>query len=330
MTLLLREDDVRAVLTMPDTIAVLDAAFRRQAAGESRNTPRSRVVLPEARGVLHVLSAFAPGEPGHPERDGPGVFGLKTYSAVAGTVRFAVLLYSGADGRLLAIIEADWLGQMRTGAASGLATRYMARPDADTLALIGSGGQARTQLLAIAAARPLKRVTVYGRDAERRERFCAEMGAQTGLNVVPVGTAEEAVGDAAIVVTATTAREPVVLGEWLPAGAHVNAMGSNWHNRREIDDVAVERSAVVAVDALDQAQIEAGDLLIPAAHGRFDFARAVELGHVVAGETPGRTAPDDITLFKSLGIALEDIAVAGHVYALAQEQGRGDEINLLP
>jgi ornithine cyclodeaminase/alanine dehydrogenase-like protein (mu-crystallin family) len=330
MTLLLREDDVRAVLTMPDTIAVLDAAFRRQATGESRNTPRSRVVLPEARGVLHVLSAFAPGEPGHPERDGPGVFGLKTYSAVAGTVRFAVLLYSGDDGRLLAIIEADWLGQMRTGAASGLATRYMARPDADTLALIGSGGQARTQLLAISAVRPLTRVAVYGRDSERREQFCAEMAARTGLSVVPVESAEEAVRAAAIVVTATTAREPVVLGEWLPAGAHVNAMGSNWHNRREIDDVAVERSAVVAVDALDQARIEAGDLLIPAAHGRFDFARAVELGHVVAGETPGRTAPDDITLFNSLGIALEDIAVAGHVYAIAHEQGRGDEINLLP
>ena len=330
MTLVLREDDVRAVLTMPDTIAVLDAAFRHQAAGDSRNNPRSRIVLPEARGVLHILSAYVPGEIGHPERDGPGVLGLKTYTAVAGAVRFAVLLYSGADGRLLAIVEADWLGQMRTGAASGLATRYMARPDADTLALIGTGGQARTQLLAIAAARALTRVLVYGRDPERRRRFCEEMGRSVSAPLTPVDSAEEAVRGASIVVTATTAREPVVFGEWLSPGTHVNAMGSNWQNRREIDDVAVERSAVVAVDALDQAKIEAGDLMIPAAAGRFDFARAVELGQIVAGNTPGRAAPEDITLFESLGVALEDLAVAGHVYALARERGLGDEIQLLP
>ena len=330
MTLVLREEDVRAVLTMPDTIAVLDAAFRRQASGESRNVPRSRVVLPEARGVLHVLSASVPGEPGHPEREGHGVLGLKTYTAIAGKVRFVVLLFSGEDGRLLAIVEADWLGQMRTGAASGLATRYMARPDADTAALIGAGGQARTQLLALSAARPLERIAVYGRDPERRQLFCEEMSQQTSARLDPVGSAEEAVRGVGIVTTATTAKEPVVFGEWLAPGTHVNAMGSNWGNRREIDDVAVERSAVVAVDALDQAKIEAGDLLIPAAAGRFDFSRAVELGRVVAGQTPGRTSPDDITLFKSLGVALEDVAVAGHVYALASERGLGDEINLLP
>ena len=330
MTLMLREDDVRAVLTMPDAIAILGAAFRRQAAGESRNNPRSRIVLPESRGVLHVLSAYVPGELGHPERDGPGVLGLKTYTSVGGAVRFAVLLYSGADGKLLAIIEADWLGQMRTGAASGLATQHMASPDADTLALIGSGGQARTQLLAICAVRPLKRVAIFGRDPERRRRFCEEMSQETGVAVVPVASAEEAVREAEIVVTATTAREPVVLGEWLRPGTHVNAMGANWRNRREIDDTAVERSGVVAVDDLDQAKIEAGDLIIPAETGRFDFARAVELGRIVAGETPGRRSPDDITLFKSIGVALEDLAVAGHVFALAREQGRGEEINLLP
>lgn len=330
MTLILREDDVRAVLTMPGAIDVLDAAFRRQAAGESRNIPRSRVVLPEARGLLHTLSASVPGEPGHPERAGHGVLGLKTYSAIAGKVRFVVLLFSGEDGRLLAIVEADWLGQMRTGAASGLATRYMARPDADTLALIGTGGQARTQLLAISAVRPLTRVAVCGRDPERRRQFCDEMSRQTSARLDPVETAEEAIRGAGVVVTATTAKEPVVFGEWLAPGTHVNAMGSNWSNRREIDEVAVERSAVVAVDALDQAKIEAGDLLIPADAGRFDFVRAVELGRIVAGQTPGRPAPDDITLFKSLGIALEDVAVAGHVYALARERGMGEEIELLP
>jgi ornithine cyclodeaminase/alanine dehydrogenase-like protein (mu-crystallin family) len=330
VALVLREDDVRAVLTVPDAINVLEAAFRHQGTGDARNIPRSRVVLPAARGTLHVLSAFVPGQPGHPEVEGPGLVGLKAYTGFKDGVRFAVLLYSGADGRLLALIEADWLGQVRTGAASGLATRHMARTDARVAALIGTGGQARTQALALAAARPLERMLVYGRDAARREAFSAELAEATGVPMLPTDSAEAAVRAADVVATATTAREPVLHGAWLRAGTHVNAMGSNWHNRRELDDVAVERSAVVAVDALDQAEIEAGDLLIPAAAGRFDFARAVELGEIVAGLKPGRTSDAEITLFKSLGIALEDVAVAGHVYARARERGLGHELDILP
>jgi alanine dehydrogenase len=330
VTLVVREDDVRAVLTMPDTIAVLEAAFRRQGMDETRNQPRSRIVLPEARGVLHVLSAFVPGEPGHPEREGPGLVGLKAYTGFPGGVRFAVLLYSGEDGRLLALVEADWLGQMRTGAASGVATKYMARADASVVGLIGTGGQARTQLVALCAARPIRRILVYGRDEARRQAFAAEMAARTGAEVTPVASAEEAVRAADIVVTATTAREPVLHGNWLQPGTHVNAMGSNWHNRREVDDATVERSAVVAVDALDQARIEAGDLIAPAQAGRFEWSRAVELGMIVAGQAPGRDEPDDITLFESLGIGLEDVAAAGLVYALAHERGLGQTLEFLP
>lgn len=330
MTLVLREDDVRAVLTMPDAVSVLDAAFRRQGAGATHNQPRSRVMLPEARGVLHVMSAYVPGEPGHPERDGPGLVGLKAYTGVAGAVRFVVLLSSAADGALLALIEADWLGQMRTGAASGVATRHMACADASTVGLIGTGGQARTQLLAICAVRQIRRVLVYGRDEHRRAAFCEEMSALTGVAVAPVPSAEEAAREADIVVTATTAREPVLHGAWLRPGTHVNAMGSNWRNRREVDDETLERSAIIAVDALDQARIEAGDLVIPAEAGRFDFARAVELGQIVAGSAPGRDDPAQITLFKSLGLALEDVAVAGLVFALARERGLGEELRFLP
>ncbi len=330
MTLVLREDDVRAVLTMPDTVDVLDAAFRHQATGEARNQPRSRIVLPEARGVLHLLSAYVPGQPGHPEADGPGLVGFKAYTAFRTGVRFAVLLYSGEDGRMLALIEADWLGQMRTGAASGLATRYMARAEASTVGLIGTGGQAHTQALAMCAVRPVRRLLVYGRDEARRRSFCDAVAAATGVETQPVASAEEAVRAADIVVTATTAREPVLRGEWLRPGTHVNAMGSNWHNRREVDDATVERSTVVAVDALDQARIEAGDLLIPAAAGRFDFARAVELGRIVAGQTMGRPAADDVTLFKSLGVALEDVATAGLIYARARQRGLGQELDILP
>jgi len=328
--LLLREDDVRAVLTVPAAIDVLEAAFRAQGAGLTRNVPRSRILLPEGRGVLHVLSASVPGELGHPERAGAGVFGFKAYSASSSGVRFSVNLYSGEDGRLLALIEADWLGQVRTGAASGLATRFMARQDATHAGVIGTGGQARTQVLALAAARPLRRIAVYGRDPERRRAFCEELAALAGVAVEPVESARAAVEGAEIVTTATTAREPVLSGAWLSPGAHVNAMGSNWHNRREVDDDTVERSAVVAVDSLEQAKIEAGDLLIPAAAGRFDFARAVELGAIVAGTAPGRSSAGEITLFKSLGVALEDVAVAGHVYALARERGLGEEVAFLP
>jgi len=329
VTLLLREDDVRAVLTMPAAIDVLEAAFGQQGRGATRNVPRSRIVVPDGRGVLHVLSAYVPGQPGHPERAGPGVFGFKAYSTYPGGVRFSINLYSGEDGRLLSLIEADWLGQVRTGAASGLATRHMARPDASVVGLIGTGGQARTQLLAVAAARSLERALVYGRDTPRRQAFCEELAVLSGIAVLPVESARAAVEQADIVVTATTAREPVLHGAWLRAGTHVNAMGSNWHNRREVDDETIERSAVVVVDALDQARIEAGDLLIPAALGRFDFARAIELGTIAAGKASGRTGAEEITLFKSLGIALEDVAVAGHVYALARERGLGQEIDFL-
>jgi alanine dehydrogenase len=276
------------------------------------------------------MSAYVPGAQGHPERDGPGLVGLKAYTGVGGAVRFAVLLSSAEDGALLAIVEADWLGQVRTGAASGVATRHMARADASTVGLIGTGGQARTQLLAMCAVRPVRRVLVYGRDERRRASFSEEMSALARVEVAPVPSAEEAVRAADIVITATTAREPVLRGAWLRPGAHVNAMGSNWRNRREVDDETLKRSAIVAVDALDQARIEAGDLVIPADAGRFDFARAIELGHIVAGSVAGRDDLTQITLFKSLGLALEDVAVAGLVYTRARERGLGEELSFLP
>ena len=335
MALVLREDDVRALLSMPDAMRVLEGMFRRQGAGEVRNQPRVRVALPEGRGVMHTLPAYVPGQAGDPAADGPGFVGLKTYTAVGGKVRFVVLLSSAEDGRLLAIIEADLLGQMRTGAASGVATRHMALPDASVAALIGAGGQARTQALALAAARPLKTLLVYARDPERCAAFCREVADQIGVESRPVASAEEAVRAAEIVVTATTAREPVMRGEWLRPGAHVNAMGSNWGHRREVDTETVLRSDLIAVDDLQQAQNEAGDLLIPEHEGRFSLVEAasdgrmVELGRIVAGGVAGRPSAEAITLFKSLGIGAEDVATAAFVYQRARERGVGNEIALL-
>jgi ornithine cyclodeaminase/alanine dehydrogenase-like protein (mu-crystallin family) len=321
MALILREQEVRRVLRMADAIEVLDRAFKQVAGGEAVNTPRSRIVLPGQSGVLHVLTAAAPRE---------GALGYKAYTAFRQGVRFSVMVYSSDDGRLLAMVEADWLGQMRTGAASGLATQYMARPEANFVGIIGTGGQARTQLMAVCAVRQVRTIRAYGRDAERLRRFCSEMESQLSVEVLPTSSAEEAVREAEIVVTATTAREPVLEGAWLQPGTHVNAMGSNWASRRELDGEAVERSAVVAVDDLGQAQLEAGDLVMAAEEGRFSFDRSVPLAAIVSGKTSGRETPEDITLFKSLGIGLEDVTVAKHVYDLAREQGLGYEVDFLP
>ena len=321
MTLVLREEDVRRVLTMPDAVRVLDLSFRQLAAGDAQNTPRTRIVLPGGRGVMHVLSAAAPRQ---------GALGYKAYTAFRAGVRFVVMLYSSEDGRLLAQVEADWLGQMRTGAASGVATARLARAEAQRVGLIGTGGQARTQLMAACAVRPITAALVYGRDPARRGAFCDEMRALLGIDVRPVASAEAAVREADILITATTAREPVVRGEWLPAGVHVNAMGSNWADRRELDGAAVGRASLVVADDVAQARIEAGDLLLAAAEGQFDLARVAPLADVVAGTRQGRKRPDEVTLFKSLGIGLEDVAVAGHVYELARAQGFGEELAFLP
>ena len=316
MALVLREQEVLALVGMPEALAAVERSLREQVAETAQLIPRDRAVMP--RGVLHVMGGALLGE---------GVCGLKTYTATPGGVRFLVLLSSVETGDLLALVEADLLGRLRTGAASGVATRYLARPDAHTLGVFGTGGQAPTQIQAVCAVRPIERIYVAARNQERLRAFCTEMARLLDRPVEPA-TAEEAAA-ADVVVTITTSREPVLHGEWLRPGAHVNVAGSNWADRREVDDVAIERSAVVAVDALAQARKESGDLLIPAASGRFDWARAVELAAVAAGGS-GRTAPDQITLYKSNGIALQDLALAAEVYRRARAAGAGTGLDLLP
>ncbi len=321
MALILREDDVRRVLTMPVAIDALDVAFRDWAAGAAQNIPRQRIVLRPQSGVQHVLPAAVPAL---------DALGFKAYTTFPGGVRFVVNLYRASTGELLALMEADWLGRMRTGAASGLATKYLARQDAHTLGLIGAGGQAETQIAAIAAARPLRSVRVWSRDPAKLEAFCARMTQQAGVPVAAADSAEDAVRAADIVATATSAREPVVQGDWLATGAHVNAMGANWANRREVDTNTVLRAGLIVADSVEQAQIEAGDLIIPVQEGALDWERVRELRDVVAGTIPGRQNADEITLFKSIGIGLEDVAVAARIYDLARQQGLGEEITFLP
>jgi ornithine cyclodeaminase/alanine dehydrogenase-like protein (mu-crystallin family) len=316
MTLYLTEQDVTQLLTMQDTLAAVEAIFKAQATGDATNEPRRRV---RARGAtLHVMS----GAVAH-----LGLLGLKAYAVTRKHARFHVILYDAASGELLALIEADRLGQMRTGAASGVATKYLARQDAQTIGIYGTGWQARSQLAAVCAVRDIQKVKVYSRSAEKRARFCQEMGAQLQLkSITPVEQPAEAAHGADIIITITTSREPVLEGAWLAPGVHINAAGSNSILRRELDDEVINRASLIAVDSLEQARIEAGELVTAVEKGVLTWERVHELRHVVNAETQGRKSDQDITLFKSLGLAIEDIATAAVIYQRARQLGAGREL----
>jgi ornithine cyclodeaminase/alanine dehydrogenase-like protein (mu-crystallin family) len=296
---------------------VLEEAFAHAALGQVELKPRSRMRMP--KGFFHFMAAA---DAGH------RVFGYKAYPSFEGPggSKTVVMLYDYDTGQLLACLEAGRLGQIRTGAASGVATRHMARTDAATVGIIGSGFQARTQLEAICAVRPIRQARVFSRRPERREEFARQMSERLNLEVSASDSAQACVTGADVVVTITSAREPVLQGEWLAPGSHVNAAGGNHWMRREIDEVTVTRAQVIVVDDLDQAKLECGDLLWPEARGAFRWDMAHELQEVVAGRIPGRPTDQAITLFESMGVALEDIAAAQLVYRKAKEQGIGQEL----
>jgi ornithine cyclodeaminase/alanine dehydrogenase-like protein (mu-crystallin family) len=254
------------------------------------------------------------------------VMGLKAYATVRGGTKFVVLLFSAETGALLAVIEADRLGQMRTGAASGVATKHLARPDADRVGCYGTGWQARSQLEAVCAVRRVREIRVYGRDAERRTRFAEEMAPSLGVPVVPVERPEAAAHDASILVTITSSRTPVLEGRWIAPGAHVNAAGSNALQRVELDVEAVRRAGVVVTDSIEQARLECGDLVAALEQGAIRWDDVHELGEIVAGRHPGRTRAEAVTLFESQGVAMEDVAVAVRLVARARERRVGTEI----
>src|SRR3984893_12983727 len=291
MNLLLSETDVRALLTMPIALEIVEESLRQQGNGELILHPRRRIKLPDSA-LLHYMAAADPVR---------GYIGMKLYTVARGVARFVVPLFRSTTGEMAALIEADTLGQIRTGAASGVATKYLANSNARSASIIGTGYQPRTQLEAVAAVRRLERVRAFGRDSERRAQFCREMSGRIGVEVEPVDSGENAVRGADIVVTATSAMKIVLEGTWLSPGVHVNAIGANWAQKRELDDAAVARADVIVVDSIEQARMEAGDLILSFGNNasRWDVVR--ELGGIVAGKTPGRTAASQITLFKSNG-----------------------------
>jgi ornithine cyclodeaminase/alanine dehydrogenase-like protein (mu-crystallin family) len=319
MALLLRESDVQQLLTMPDTVACVEAAMKAHGLARARNMPRERIKMP--RGTLHILAgADLSAESG-------GYVGLKAYTSFREGNRFLTLLYSSENGRLLALIESDYLGMMRTGAASGVATKYLARADADTLAIFGTGWQARGQVLAADVVRPLKQVRVYSRNAENRQKFVAELGKEIKADLVACESPTEALEGATIVATATTARDPLFPSDAVADGTHINAAGSNALIRREIDERLVRRAGLVAVDSRAQAREEAGDLLVPAERGWLDWDQVPELSSIIAGQTRGRQSDAEITIFESQGLGLQDVAAAALVFQKATEAGRGEQIS---
>lgn len=313
MTLHINESEVRRLFTMPLAIEAVEAISKRQAGGEVLVHPRRRFELPGGAFFHHMAAADTTG----------GFVATKQYTYVRGQLRFVVCLFSMETGDLSAVIEGDALGQMRTGAASGVATKYLARRDASTAAVIGTGGQARTQLEAIAAVRPLRTVRIYGRDAQRREAFAREMASRLGIDAEPAGSSAEAVRGAAIIVTATTSSQPVLDAESVGPGTHINAIGANHMKKRELDAAVVAKCNRIFVDSIEQSRQEAGDLVLGFAGNEQRWDRVRELSSLAAGICPGRLDEAEITLFKSNGIAAWDLAAAVCVFRLATAEGLG-------
>jgi alanine dehydrogenase len=313
--LYLTEAEVARVVTMDAALDAVAAAFRKLALDEAENVPRQRCQTDQV--MLHVLPAAA---------KTIGVLGFKAYTTSKAGARFHVTLFDGKTGEMTAILEADLLGQFRTGAASGVATKKLARADASTVGCLGTGKQARTQLLAVCKVRPIKKVHVFGRDAERRKAFANQLAAETGVEVLPVDQPEGAVKGMDIVVAATNAREPVLFGEWVSEGQHINLVGSNFLAKAEADVEVFRRATVVTADSKEQAKLEAGDFVAALDAGALHWSDIRELSLVLVGKYPGRESPQDVTVFKSLGLGIEDIALAAKVVESAKKQGLGREV----
>ncbi len=322
--LVLDASDVRRLLPMETCIDLMADALATLGRGEAVNPLRQVLRLPGGSGILGVM----PGSMAAPE-----VFGLKVISvffANHGTEydshQGVVLLFETEHGAPVAVVDASEITATRTAAVSGVATRLLAREDAGDLAILGSGVQARSHLDAMACVRDLRRVRIWSPTRENRETFARDQAIRHGIPVEATETAEAAVHDADIVCTVTAASEPVLEGEWLAAGAHVNAVGASVPTARELDTAAMQRSRLF-VDRRESAENEAGDYLIPLGQGEIDEDHILgEIGELLLGEAEGRTTSDDVTLFKSLGLAVEDLASAYHVYRRAQEEGAGAPI----
>lgn len=319
MALYLSENDVKQLLTVGMAMEAVESAHRDLALGQAIDTPRARSRLPQT--VLHILQGALPAQ---------GVLGYKAYTSNRSGNRFLVHLFDAASGRLRAVIEADYLGMVRTGAASGVAAKCLAHPAAKVAGVFGAGWQAEGHIRAICAALPLQQVKVFARQRDKVQAFCARLSRETGVAVEPAASAEETVRGSDLIGTVTTAAQPLFEAEWLAPGAHINAAGSNALIRQEISEATLKRCGLIVVDSVPTALAEAGDLLPLLEKGRLHSRQLVELGDVLIGRQPGRTSAEQVTIFESQGMAIQDLAVALRVLAAAEKAGLGTEIPSLP
>jgi ornithine cyclodeaminase/alanine dehydrogenase-like protein (mu-crystallin family) len=309
LPLYLTEAHIEKLLTPRDALAAIEACFERQARGEIRNRPRTRTRARE--GALAVMSAVD---------EGLGLAGIKSYAAVPAGTKFVVVIFDLDEGEVAALIEADKMGQLRTGAASGVAARHLAKPEARTLGIIGCGWQAESQVACIREALPgIEQVVAYCRTEKSLLAFCDKVGAEPGES-------HRDPAEQDVVVTATTSEDPVLRGEWLRPGTLVCAVGANRPKARELDNVVLERAVLVCCDSKEQSKIESGDLIEPVERGVLDWLEVHELHEVVSGELPGRSSPDDIVLFKSNGLAAWDVAIGAAAIELAQRKKAGKRL----
>jgi alanine dehydrogenase len=334
--LILRGPDIRALLPMHTCMGLMENALQALARDEALLPLRSIMAVPNRHGAaLLTMPAHLSSSSAGDETDTAGTLGLKVLTVFPGNAgtpfdahQGAMLLFDLEHGSLRAVVDATEITALRTAAVSGVATRLLARPDAGDLALIGSGVQAHTHLDAMSVARHLRRVRVWSRTPDHVQAFVQREAPARDFPVVAASTAEEAVRDADIICTVTSASEPVLLGEWISAGAHINAVGAFTPATRELDSAAVGHSRLF-VDRRESALSEAGDFLIPKQEGAFgDEHIQAELGEVLLGRAEGRRSRDEVTLFKSLGLAVEDVAAANYVWIHALELGLGTTTDL--
>ncbi len=328
MTLLLSRKDVESLLTMQDCLAAVEAAFAELARGRALMPQRSVIRIPQHKGLFLGMPAYIGGE--------MNALGLKVVTVYPDnpsarqlpTTLGTLMLCDSATGKAVAIMDAGFLTAVRTGAASGVATRYLAREDSKTCVIFGAGVQARKQLEAVNLVRPLRKAYVRDVAAAAGERFAKEMSAALGIEVAPTDDPRGAVSEADIVITASSSHDPVFDGNWLKPGCHVNNIGSHSPDARELDTTTVVRSKFVA-DLKEANLAEAGDILIPIKEGAVteDHIYA-SLGEIIIGSKPGRENPEEITVFKSCGLAIQDVSTALAVYQRARERGVGTPVAL--
>lgn len=313
MLLHLSDADVEILVSLDDAIQVIEDLFLQESRGEVQNRPTTELYLPKGFFRLKAGAALA-----------SKTYGFKAY----GTGRYIVFVYSMETNRMTGIVEAHRLTEIRTGAVSALGAKYMALPECETLAIIGTGREARTQVPAICRVRSVRQVRAFSRNAEHRERYAQEMRQKLGIDVIATASAEDCVRGANIVVTMTNAHDPVLSGAWLAEGAFICGVGATTPERRELDEEAVSRCGTIAVEHMAQAQAECGELRDAVAHGKLRWDDVHELEEIVSGAVPGRKSASEITLFDTIGIGSEDVALAAYALAKAEAEHVGETLPL--